>query len=119
MLTLAAFEVPGISYRRHSGQAYRCVYGSTLAGDGKEVVKIDLGSGARKTFGEAGHVFGEPVFVARPGATEEDDGVVLTVGSTATRAVLAVLDGKTFEPVAHARLETPIPLGFHGSFAAT
>jgi carotenoid cleavage dioxygenase-like enzyme len=63
-------------------------------------------------------VFGEPLFVPRPGAEQEDDGVLLTVGSNANRAALAVVDAGTLEPVAWARIEVPLPLGFHGSFVS-
>ncbi|MBK7859436.1 MAG: carotenoid oxygenase family protein [Archangiaceae bacterium] len=111
-----AFELPAISYRRMNGRRYRFLYGSTIAGDGEEVVKLDLDSGVRKTFGRADHVYGEPVFVARPGAEAEDDGVVLVVGSSPVRSELTVLDAQSFAPIAQARLELPIPLGFHGSF---
>ncbi len=112
------FELPAIAYRAFNGKPYRFLYGSTLAGDGADLCKLDLETGAQQTFGEAGVVFGEPVFVARPGAEREDDGVVLTVGSTPERAQLAVLDAASFEPLARARVELPIPLGFHGSFVA-
>lgn len=115
-LMAEAFELPAISYRKFNGQKYRCLYGSTISCDGKDVVKVDLDSGTTKTFGETGYVFGEPVMVARPGGTDEDDGVVLTVGSNGTRSQLAVLDARTFEPLSRAYVELPIPLGFHGSF---
>jgi carotenoid cleavage dioxygenase-like enzyme len=114
-----AFELPAISYRQRNGRRYRFLYGSTLAGDGKEIVKLDLDSGSRKTFGQTGYVFGEPVVVARPGGEDEDDGVVLAVGSTPSRSMLAVLDARSLEPLARAELEVPIPLGFHGSFVAS
>ncbi|ORZ31212.1 carotenoid oxygenase [Catenaria anguillulae PL171] len=65
---------------------------------------------------------GEPVFIPRPSGngarTEEDDGVVLTIVLDAIRSVsfLLLLDGKTFEEVARAEIEGPMPFGFHGSF---
>src|SRR5688572_31837869 len=44
----------------------------------------------------------EPVFVQRPGATEEDDGIVLTIviNREGTHSILVALDGSTFEEVA-------------------
>ncbi|CAK7198349.1 hypothetical protein SEUCBS139899_001010 [Sporothrix eucalyptigena] len=60
----------------------------------------------------------EPVFVGRPGATEEDDGVVLTivVNKEGTHSILVALDGKTFEEVARADMPQVYALAPHGSF---
>ena len=113
------FEFPSIDYRRVQGKRQRYVWGSTAMADGKDVVGVDLESGVVRHFGIEGHRFGEPVFVGRPGASEEADGVLLSVGSSQTRAALAVLDARTLEPRALAHLESPIPLGFHGSFSLT
>lgn len=60
----------------------------------------------------------EPVFIQRPGATEEDDGVVLTIviNREGTHSILIALDGKTFEEVARAEMPQVYSLGPHGSF---
>jgi torulene dioxygenase len=60
----------------------------------------------------------EPVFVQRPGATEEDDGIVLTIviNREGTHSILVALDGSTFEEVARADLPQVYALGPHGSF---
>lgn len=60
----------------------------------------------------------EPVFIARPGASEEDDGVVLTIviNREGTNSILVALDGKTFEEVARAEMPQVYGLGPHGSF---
>lgn len=60
----------------------------------------------------------EPVFVARPGAADEDDGVVLTivVDKKGTKSILVALDGKTFTEVARAEMPQVYALGPHGSF---
>lgn len=46
----------------------------------------------------------EPVFVQRPGAADEDDGVVLTIviNREGTHSILVALDGKSFTEVARA-----------------
>ena len=66
-------------------------------------------------------VFGEPVFVSRPGAQREGDGVLLSVAShlDEPRAALAVLDAETLDVRAWADVEVPIPLGFHGTSVRT
>jgi carotenoid cleavage dioxygenase-like enzyme len=61
---------------------------------------------------------GEPLFVARPGATDEDDGVVLSVilDARGEHSYLVVLDGRSFEELARADVPHHIPFGFHGIF---
>jgi len=56
--------------------------------------------------------------VARPGSADEDDGVVLAVGSHVeeSRSAMVVLDGKTLDLHTWAEVPLPIPLGFHGLF---
>jgi carotenoid cleavage dioxygenase-like enzyme len=117
------FEFPATNYERVNGSAHRFVWG---ASDGpqatgafaSEIVKVDVRTGASTSFADGEHVFGEPLFVARPQGREEDDGVLVTVGSTknAETSVLAVIDAKTMELVASAEVPSAIPLGFHGSF---
>lgn len=117
------FEFPSTNYPRAAGRQYRFAYG---ASDGHEaggaytsaIVKVDVDSGASKSFSEGTCIFGEPIFAARPGGAGEDDGVLLAVGSAQDSAtsMLAIIDARTMEPLARARIEGSIPLGFHGSF---
>ncbi|PVH68842.1 hypothetical protein DL98DRAFT_661982 [Cadophora sp. DSE1049] len=60
----------------------------------------------------------EPVFVARPGSVEEDDGVVLTIviDRKGTKSILVALDGKDLKEVARADMPQVYGLGPHGSF---
>jgi carotenoid cleavage dioxygenase-like enzyme len=117
------FEFPATNYKRVNGRAYRFAWG---ASDGpradkaytSEVVKIDLTTGASTSFSDDDHIFGEPIFVAQPNGMNEDDGVLVTVGSSKsnTTSVLAIIDAKTMALVASAEVPSSIPLGFHGSF---
>ena len=61
---------------------------------------------------------GEPVFVPRPGACREDDGVLLTLVLDAARGLsaLVVLDATTLEERARAVAPHAVPAGFHGEF---
>ena len=54
----------------------------------------------------------------RPGATEEDDGVVIVIAfdGVTELSYLLLLDGQTFETVAEARLDTYIPMSIHGNW---
>ena len=63
---------------------------------------------------------GEPIFVADPEGTEEDDGVCLSVvlDGTKGRSYLLCLDARTFKEVGRAEMEVVVPFGFHGSHVA-
>jgi beta,beta-carotene 9',10'-dioxygenase len=121
-LSDVGFEFPSVNYHRVSGREHRFVWGAsdgpTSEGYTSSIVKIDLRSGIATSFGDGDHVFGEPVFVAKPQAAEEDDGVLVTVGSHKSKdsSVLAIIDAKAMALVASAEVSRAIPLGFHGSF---
>lgn len=119
----AGFEFPTTNYKRVNGHPYRYAYGAANRPQAglayaSRVVKVDLDTGKSSSFGDDAHVFGEPLFVARPHGDSEDDGVLLTVGSAreTESSVLAVIDAKTMTPLARASVPSAIPLGFHGSF---
>jgi carotenoid cleavage dioxygenase-like enzyme len=113
----ARFEFPSVNYGWVNGTMHRCVWGTDL----KRVIRVDAVSGTTISNAITGVAPGEPVFVSRPSGTEEDDGVLLTVGSaTAGRhSELTVWDARTLDVLARARLPVSIPLGFHGSFQMT
>lgn len=71
-----------------------------------------------REWSQAGCYPSEPVFVARPGGTAEDDGVVLSVVVDVPRArtFLLVLDAAEFTEVARAEVDAVVPLTFHGTF---
>lgn len=112
------FEFPQVSYKRCSGQSYEVVWGAEDVGARSAIVRVEVNNGRVTRFSEANFVFGEPVFVAEPGASSADRGVILTVGSHVDepRSALAVLDATTLDRLAWAEVNVPIPLGFHGSF---
>ncbi|RBR22565.1 hypothetical protein FVER53590_00042 [Fusarium verticillioides] len=60
----------------------------------------------------------EPIFIQRPGARDEDDGIVLTIviNREATHSVLVAIDGKTFREIARADMPQVYALGPHGTF---
>jgi beta,beta-carotene 9',10'-dioxygenase len=123
-LSTARFEFPQIAYRSHHGRRHRYVWGTELANDAarglrSELVKVDMESGDVKRYVDGEFTFGEPVYVPRPGATHEDDGVLLAVGCCPhqERSRLLVLDAATLEPLARCDADVLIPLGFHGTFA--
>jgi carotenoid cleavage dioxygenase-like enzyme len=122
-LSDVGFEFPSTNYERVNGRPYRFAWGASEApqADGtyaSTLVKVDLETGAATTHGDDVHVFGEPLFVARPEGSTEDDGVLLSVGSAKNEdsSILVVVDARTMSLVASAEVPGAIPLGFHGSF---
>lgn len=70
------------------------------------------------SFSRPFHYFMEPWFVPRPGGTAEDDGVVLALAldGREEKGVLHVLDARTMEPIATAKLPQLVNLKTHGHF---
>ncbi|CAL8359875.1 unnamed protein product [Merluccius merluccius] len=116
-------EFPQINYTKYNTRPYRYFYGCGfrhLVGD--TLIKIDLQGKQMKVWEQPGLYPSEPVFVASPNATEEDDGIVMSVVITPNKdksTFLLVLDAKTFEELGRAEVPVNIPYGFHGTFNAT
>ncbi|HET6506828.1 MAG TPA: carotenoid oxygenase family protein [Baekduia sp.] len=113
-------ELPRINYRTRNAKPYRYVYGGSSGGAPflKRLVKIDVADGSHRVWDEPHAWAGEPVFVPRVDATEEDDGVVLSVvlDALAGTSFLLVLDAHTFTEIARAEAPHHVPFGFHGQF---
>jgi beta,beta-carotene 9',10'-dioxygenase len=123
-LTSARFEFPQIAYRQKTGRSYGHVWGAALKQSApgqaaSEILHVELTTDRTRTFSEPEYRLGEPVFVARPGARSETDGVLLSVGSHVReeRSALVVLDADRLELLARCEVDVAIPLGFHGNFA--
>lgn len=113
-------ELPRINYDHYNQKAYRYAYGIGQQGANSGFVdrlaKIDVKTGSAKFWREPGCYPGEPVFVPRPNATREDDGVVLSVVLDTNRgsSFLSIIEGSSFTERARARVPHIIPFGFHG-----
>ncbi|KAG7471380.1 hypothetical protein MATL_G00123880 [Megalops atlanticus] len=116
-------EFPQINYAKYNTRPYRYFYGCGfrhLVGD--SLLKMDLQEKKMKVWQHPDLYPSEPVFVPSPDATEEDDGVILSVVITPTvenSTFLLVLDAKTFEELGRAEVPVNIPYGFHGAFNAS
>lgn len=121
-LSEVAFDLPRYDYERCAGRSYRIAYGAgTKQGTRdfiNQVVKLDVERGTATTWYEDGMYPGEPVYVPAPGASTEDDGVILSVvlDGEQGRSFLLLLDAETFEEQARAMVPQHIPFGFHGQF---
>ncbi len=121
-LSDVTLELPRIDYGRHNGRPYRYAYGSGQQPDSTDfldrLVKLDVETGATTTWHEPGCYPGEPVFVAAPQATAEDEGVLLSVvlDPASGTSYLLVLAAATMGELARARVPHAVPFGFHGQF---
>jgi carotenoid cleavage dioxygenase-like enzyme len=108
------FEFPTIHYSRANGRPHRYVWGSDLT----RLVRLDTMTDSVTQNALDDVTFGEPVFVPHPDAVNEDDGVLLTVGSSSSRqgSELTIWDACTLETLARITVPIAIPIGFHGSF---
>ena len=108
------FEFPMIHYARASGRHHRYIWGSDLT----HLIRVDTKTDEATQRSLDGVTFGEPVFVANPEGSEEDDGVLLTVGSSAISlgGEMTIWDARTLDVLARITVPIAIPLGFHGSF---
>jgi len=108
----------------HSGRDYRYAYTAHWWGDqlrSAPAYKHDFRQGRTEL-----HDFGpnraplEPIFVAREGAREEDDGYVLCCVYDAERDAndVVILSAQDFagEPLAVIELPVRVPFGFHGGW---
>lgn len=121
-LCKASIELPNFDYGKLNMQgSYRYVYGIGLSGQKRfydQIVKIDIDLGKSLCWEESNCYPGEPVFVGRPGAVEEDDGVNLSVVLDEERGMsfLLILNSKDFKEIARAELPHSILFGYHGRF---
>uniref|UniRef100_A0AAQ6IU92 Beta-carotene 15, 15-dioxygenase 2, like n=1 Tax=Anabas testudineus TaxID=64144 RepID=A0AAQ6IU92_ANATE len=120
LLQYGGLEFPQINYDQYNGRPYRyfysCGFGHVV---GDSLLKMDVHTKELKVWRYPGLYPSEPVFVASPKATEEDDGVVLSVIITPReekRTFLLVLDAKTFTELGRAEVPVNIPTGTHGVF---
>ncbi|KAL8620431.1 hypothetical protein ACOMHN_066742 [Nucella lapillus] len=114
-------ELPRINYDRVNTEKYRYVYGTRIFSETPELVKLDLERKAVSTWREEGYHPGEPVFVASPGASAEDEGVILSpvLGrEEGQRCFLLVLDAASFQELgrAYAPQGVQMSVSFHGSY---
>jgi beta,beta-carotene 9',10'-dioxygenase len=116
-------ELPRINYPRCNERPYRYVWGvgngPGPGGWNERIVRIDTIERSTQSWSQPGCYAGEPVFVARPQAEREDDGVLLSVvlDAGAGTSFLLVLDAGDLSELARAQAPHHIPFGFHGQFA--
>jgi torulene dioxygenase len=122
-LAEANIELPRINPANY-GKPYRYSYGIHTARVGTfadSIIKIDADAQEWSVWvPETRQLPSEPIFIARPGATREDDGVlVLVVMDAAIRSsALVFLDAQTMEEVGRAIMPVVVGYGFHGAWGS-
>lgn len=125
VLVSDSIELPRLNYEYSNAKDYRFAYGVSNRPDRpgdfyNQLVKVDVCERTTKVWLAEDCYVGEPVFVAAPKATAEDDGVVLCVvlNATTCTSFLLVLDAHSFIEIARAEVPHHIPFGFHGQYFA-
>lgn len=115
-------ELPRINEAR-TGLPYRFLYAAEQPTNTefRGVVRIDLDAGSIQRYEvPQGDSNSEPVFVARPGSSMEDDGwlLVCVYRHATDTSELVILDAANLEspPIARVSLARRIPAGFHGAW---
>ncbi|XP_027146349.1 retinal Mueller cells isomerohydrolase [Larimichthys crocea] len=115
-----AFEFPQINYSRCCGKKYSFAYGLGLNHFIPDrIVKLNVQTKETWVWQEEECYPSEPVFVPTPGATEEDDGVLLSVvvkPGAERPGFLLVLDAMKLTELARAEVSTIIPVTLHGMY---
>ena len=117
MLTTMEFPMINMEY---SGRKNRYAYGWVSIDYWRTtLVKKDLENSLNdKMWSKDSHYPGEMFFVPRPGAEDEDDGVLMTVvfDGEQRRSYLLLLDGTTFTELDRSYLPFRVPFSFHGNW---
>ncbi|MCJ1478615.1 hypothetical protein MMC13_007296 [Lambiella insularis] len=120
----ANIELPRIN-QNFAGKPYQYAYGVHLEQKGyftDSLVKIDLKTREPKVWTPSTKQLpSEPIFVASPNATKEDDGILLTVvmDSAVRKSALVVLDASTMQEMGRAQMPIVMSYGFHGAWGST
>merc|ERR1719318_714715 len=117
MLNTADFPIINNDF---TGYKNRFAYGWISIDYWKQtLLKKDLENSMNdKTWSHPSHYPGEVFFIPRPGAEEEDDGVLVTIvfDGQKEQSYLLLLDGQTFSELNWSYLPHNVPFSFHGNW---
>jgi len=111
-------ELPAINpaYLMHE---YRYVYAACAEqGIAQQLIKIDLNSARHHIWQSKGCYPTEPVFIAKPQAKDEDDGIILSLvlDAIAQKSFVVILDAKNLKEIARIYAPHHIPFTVHSKF---
>ncbi|ORZ06044.1 carotenoid oxygenase [Absidia repens] len=118
--------------QKYAMQPYRYIYGNQLVpasqtqGEHYTITKVDLTTKETIVFKNADYVCSEPIFVPRPAAKQEDDGVLLSFVNVMDHhhhqndgkkhCFLLVLEASNMKELARCKIGHFSATTFHGSF---
>lgn len=105
-------------------QKHRYVYAVTFRGESTltdGIMKLDCDTQQVQLWACHGQSPGEPIFVANPEGTSEDDGVLLSVVLDGMRgkSYLLCLDARNLSELGRANVDGAVGFGFHGQHVPT
>ncbi|XP_037029629.1 beta,beta-carotene 9',10'-oxygenase-like isoform X2 [Bradysia coprophila] len=127
-LTKEWIDLPRFNYH-YNTEKYNYFYGVTSLGEQNwstpepdSLTKVDIKNDKTIVWASKDEIPSEPIFVARPGAVDEDDGVLLTAlmdKHEEKRATLLLLDAKDMTEMARVKFQTAGTFTgtFHGQWA--
>lgn len=81
------------------------------------LMKVNVQNGTILRYdGDEGYSCSEPIFVSEPNATQEDEGVLLTLANNFDCCYLIIIDAKDMKELARFRIGQFIAVTFHGSY---
>ncbi|XP_042369279.1 beta-carotene oxygenase 1, like [Plectropomus leopardus] len=113
-------ELPQINYSFNT-KKYRYFYGSRVewSPHPNKIAKFDIVTRKHIEWRQENCFPSEPVFIASPGAVEEDDGVILSSIVSSDPKIspfMLVLNAKNLEEIARASIPTTVHMDLHGLF---
>ncbi|GIY27269.1 beta,beta-carotene 9',10'-oxygenase [Caerostris darwini] len=121
----AGYEMPTINYSMFNTRKYRYMYGCGSFDTGEfahSLIKLDNVTGEMTAWKETDTMYpSELVYVPRPGSSEEDDGILLSVVldvADNSQDFLMVMDAKNFKELARVFVprSVKLPPSVHGRF---
>ncbi|KAI2705204.1 hypothetical protein CBS147317_2156 [Penicillium roqueforti] len=105
-------------------QKHRYVYAVTFRGEATltdGIMKLDCDTQQVQLWACHGQSPGEPIFVANPEGTSEDDGVLLSVvlDGMRSKSYLLCLDARNLSELGRANVDGAVGFGFHGQHVPT
>nr|XP_057907887.1 beta,beta-carotene 15,15'-dioxygenase isoform X2 [Doryrhamphus excisus] len=120
---LEGLELPNINYK-FNAKMYRYFYGSKVdwSPQPNKIIKFDTLTRTHIEWQQDNCYPSEPVFVASPGAVDEDDGIILSSVISLDSNIspfMLVLNAKTLVELARAAIPVSVHLDLHGHYIPT
>ena len=97
---------------------YAVRFDSPEMSKGFGIIKYATDTNQTKAWQKENMYAGEPLFVANPNATQEDDGIIVSTiyDANSNKSFVVILNSLTMEELARAYLPEPLPLRLHSKF---